>query len=131
MNKKVLLAAIALGLVVGIMAGVWFVTRPKPVEGEKTITVTVIHKDGSEKVFTYQTDEEYLGKLLYDEGLVIADENNAGMFHTVDGEKADFSADQSYWALYVGQEYAQTGIEQTPIQDGDSFRLVYTVYEEG
>lgn len=130
MNKKIWLAVIALVAVVGIMVGVWFATRPEPVEGDKTITVTVVHKDGTEKVFTYHTDEEYLGKLLYDEGLIIADEGNAGMFHTADGEKADWNVDQSYWAFYIGQEYAQTGIEQTPIKDGDSFRLVYTVYSE-
>ena len=99
-------------------------------EGEKTITVTVVHKDGSEKKFTYQTDEEYLGKLLYDEGLIIADENNAGMFHTADGEKADFSVDQSYWAFYVGEEYATTGISQTPVYDGSTYKLVYETFTE-
>jgi hypothetical protein len=127
-NKKMIFAAVGFVLVVAILAGVWLLTRSKPVEGEKKITVTVVHKDGSEKVFTYQTDEEYLGALLYAEGLIIADESNPGMFHTADGEKADFSVDQSYWALYQGEEYAMEGIEKTVIQDGDTFRLVYTIY---
>lgn len=128
-NKKLVLALIALVAVVGILAGVWFATREKPVEGGKEITVTVIHKDGTEKVFTYHTDEEYLGAVLYGAELIVADENNPGMFHTVDGEKADFSVDQSYWALYEGEDYAQTGVDQTVIEDGDTFKLVYTVYE--
>ena len=51
---------------------------------------------------------------------------SAGMFDTVDGEKADWSVDQSYWALYIGDDYATTGVDTTPIHDGDSFKLVYT-----
>lgn len=127
-NKKMMFAAVAFVLVVALLVGVWLLTRPKPVEGEKKITVTVVHKDKTEKVFTYQTDAQYLGELLYAEGLIVADESNPGMFHTADGEKADYSVDQSYWALYQGEEYATEGIEKTVIEDGDTFRLVYTVY---
>ena len=128
-NKKLIIALIAFVAVVGILAGVWFATREKPVEGSKEVTVTVIHKDGAEKVFTYHTDEEYLGDVLYGAGLIVADEANPGMFHTVDGEKADYSVDQSYWALYEGEAYATSGVETTVIEDGDAFKLVYTVYE--
>ena len=49
------------------------------------------------------------------------------MITTVDGETADWNADQSYWALYIGQEYASTGADTTPVNDGDSFGLVYTI----
>ena len=128
-NKKIVFALIAFVAVVGILAGVWFATRQKPVEGSKEITVTVVHKDGTEKVFTYHTDEAYLGTVLYGAELIVADEANPGMFHTVDGEKADFSVDQSYWALYEGEAYATSGVETTVIEDGDAFKLVYTVYE--
>ena len=34
---------------------------------------------------------------------------------------------RQYWAFYVGDEYASLGVDQTPIADGDSFSLVYTV----
>ena len=128
-NKNLIIALIAFVAVVGLLAGVWFATREKPVEGSKEITVTVVHKDGTEKVFTYHTDEEYLGTVLYGAELIVADEANPGMFHTVDGEKADFSVDQSYWALYEGEGYATSGVETTVIEDGDVFKLVYTIYE--
>ena len=49
------------------------------------------------------------------------------MITTVDGETADWNVDQSYWALYIGQEYASTGADTTPVNDGDSFGLVYTI----
>jgi hypothetical protein len=35
--------------------------------------------------------------------------------------------DQGYWALYIGQDYATTGIDTTPIQDGAAYSLVYTI----
>lgn len=126
-NKKLVLSLIALIAVVGILAGVWFATRPQAQEGGKSFTVTVVHADGQSKDFTYTTDAEFLGAFLYEEGLLIADENNPGMFHTVDGEKADWNDNQSYWAFYEGEDYATQGIETTPIADGAVYKLVYTV----
>ena len=127
-NKKIIIAAVALVAVVALMLGVWFATRPQTVEGAKEITVTVVHKDGSEKVFTYHTDEEYLGPVLLSEGLVEGEQGPYGLYiKAVDGVTADYDVDQSYWSLYVGQEMAMQGADTTPIADGDSFRLVYTI----
>lgn len=127
-NKKILIAAVALVAVVAVMLGVWFATRPGTVEGAKEITVTVVHKDGSEKEFVYHTDEEYLGPVLLSEGLVEGEQGPYGLYiKVVDGVTADFDVDQSYWSLYVGQEPAMQGADTTPIADGDSFRLVYTI----
>ena len=118
-----LLVALAVG-----MLAVYHATRPETTAGDKRITVTVVHKDGTEKEFTYDTEAEYLGQVLTDAGLIQGDQGDYGlMIHTVDGEKADWNADQSYWALYVGEEYGVTGVDQTPISDGDTFKLVYTI----
>ena len=127
-NKKLIIAAVALVAVIGILLGVFYATRPEAVEGDKTITVTVVHSDGTEKTFTYHTDEEYLGAVLAAEGLIVGAENDPGRYNTIDGEYADFAADGAYWALYIGEEYAMTGADTTPVADGDSFRWVYTVW---
>jgi hypothetical protein len=127
MNKKIVIAVIAFVAVVGLMVGVWFATRPKIEEGSKTITVTVVHQNKTEKTFTYKTDADYLGDVLYAEGLIKAESIDDGMFNIVDGEKADWNENKSYWSLYVGEEYAMQGVETTPIRDGDSFKLVYTI----
>lgn len=128
-NKKLILPLIALVALVAVMVGVYFATRPQPetptADAPKTITVTVTHSDGTEKTFTYETTESFLGPVLYGEGLIV-ESASAGMFDTVDGEKADWNADQSYWALYIGENYATKGVDDTPICDGDHFRLVYT-----
>lgn len=127
-NNKIILAVVALVAVIAIMVGVWFATRPETTQGDKTITVTVVHKDGTSKEFTYHTDEEYLGTVLVAEGLIVGEEGPYGlMIHTVDGEKADWNVDQSYWALYIGEDYATTGADTTPANDGGTYKLVYTI----
>ena len=37
---------------------IWNQNRPAAVEGDKSVTVEVVHGDGTEKTFQYQTDEE-------------------------------------------------------------------------
>jgi hypothetical protein len=127
-NKKLVISAIALVLVVALFAGIYFATRPAAQQGAKTITVIVVHKDKTEKTFTYHTDEEFLGPVILAEELVVGEEGPYGlMINAVDGETASWDVNQSYWALFVGEEYATSGADTTPINDGDSFKLVYTI----
>lgn len=94
---------------------------------KKTVTVTVTHKDGSTKDFTYETTEEMLGKALADEGLIEGEEGQYGLFvTTVDGYKAD-EGSQEWWCLTVDGESATTGIDSTPIEEGKEYGLVLTV----
>lgn len=131
MNKKMILAIVALVAVVGILLGVYFLTRPETQQGAKEITVTVVHKDGTEKTFTYHTDEEYLDKVLIAEGLMEGHDDQYGMvIDKVDGEAAVWEVDKAYWSLYIGEEYATTGISATPVYDGSVFKLVYETFTE-
>lgn len=126
-NKKLVIAAVALVLVVALMAGVWMATRPETQEGAKAYSVTVIHSDGTEKAFEYRTDEEYLGAALLAEGLIVGEDGPYGlMVNTVDGEDAVWEVNGAYWALYVGEEYGTTGVDTTPVYDGSTFKLVFT-----
>ena len=121
------IALVALIVVAAILAGLYFLFRADPPEGDKTVTVKVVHADQSEKEFTYETDDEYLGELLTEEGLVEGEMSEYGMYITkVDGEQAVFETDNAYWALYENGEYASTGADQTVLDDGDEFSLVYT-----
>ena len=127
-NKKLIIAAVVIVVLIAVMAAVYVSTRPETAEGEKSLTVEVVHGDGSKKTFTYQTDAEYLGDLLLDEGLIQGENSQFGLYiNTVDGEDAIYENDGAYWALYEGDNYAQQGIDQTPILDGSEFSLVYTV----
>lgn len=131
MNKKTIIAIVALVAVIGIFLGVFFLTRPQTQQGSKEITVIVIHKDGTEKTFTYHTDEEYLDKVLIAEGLIESHEDQFGMvIDKVDGEAAIWETDSAYWSLYIGDEYATTGISSTPVYDGTTYKLIYETWSE-
>ena len=127
-NKKLIIAVVTMVAVIAVMAGIFVATRPEPVAGGKNITVTVIHKDGSEKVFSYATDAEYLGEVIVSEGLVNGEEGPYGLyFDTVDGETADWNVDQSYWSILIGEEYATIGADGIALADGGEYSLVYTI----
>ena len=127
-NGKLMAAAAALLVLVGVMVGVYGSTRPHTQTGEKTICVEVVHKDESSKQLIYQTDAEYLGEVLLAEGLLEGEDGPYGLYITaVDGEEAIYEVDNSYWAFYQGEEYAAQGVDQTPIADGDEFTFVYTI----
>ena len=110
----------------------------KPVEGLedpktqttplKTFTVTVVHKDGTTKDYTYQTREEFVGPVLEKDGLIEGNMGPYGMEITkVDGVAAIYTQDKAYWAVYEGEEYALQGIDTTPVVDGGVYKLVYTL----
>lgn len=127
-NRKLWIMIAAVVAAAAVLAGVYFARKPNAAEGTKNITVTVVHQDGTEKTFQYTTEETYLGAVLLGEGLVEGENSTYGlMIHAVDGEKASWDENQSYWALYVGEEYAVTGADMTPLSDGGVYKLVYTI----
>ena len=126
-NKKTVLSIVALVAVIAVFAGIWLVTRPETTAGEKAFTLTVIHKDGTEKIFELTSSEEFLGPALVVEGIII-ESDSPGLYNTVDGETADYSVDQGYWNFIINGEAAMEGMNTTPITDGGQYRLEYTVY---
>ncbi len=130
-NKNLIYILIALAILVtvaGTFLGLWYATRPQTAQGEKTVTIIVVHSDGTTKNFLCHTDEEYLAAVLEAENIAQGDTTQYGLtIHTVDGEKASWEENQSYWALYIGEDYATTGASETPVYDGSVFKLVYTL----
>ncbi len=103
--------------------------EPAESENEELITITVKVKgsDGVVTDFVISTAEEFLRGALEQEGLVEGDESEFGLYvKVVNGERADYDADKAYWSFYKGDEYLMTGIDMTPISDGDVFRIEYT-----
>lgn len=129
-NKKIILSVLGLALAVVVLALLYINLRPQPKDagGKKNLTVTVVYEDKSSKDFTINTNEDYLGAALLQEGLIEGSESEWGLYvTTVNGMKAEDSKHQ-YWALYIGDEYASTGVDSTPVNDGDTFRLVLETY---
>lgn len=129
-NKKLILAVVAVVVLAGLLIGLWFAARPKIAEGQKSFTVTVVHSDGVAKEFAYTTTEEFVGAVLEAEGLIAGEMGDYGMYiHEVDGERAVYEESGAFWNIYIGEELATTGIDQIPAEDGQTYKLVYEVYE--
>lgn len=129
MKKKQLIAVICFCSLVLSFFLVWYFTRPDPVSGRKTITLEVVHGNGSTADFTVETDSENLrGALEQVEGLISGEESLYGlMVYTVDGETADWGRDQSWWCLTKSAEWLDTGLDDTLIADGDHYEFTYTI----
>lgn len=96
----------------------------KPVEntGTKTITVIVTF-DGSDETLSVTTETETLGAALQEEELVSGEDREYGLFiHTVNGHFADETKGE-YWVFTKGGEWVTTGVDTTPIEDGDTFEF--------
>lgn len=128
MNKKLIAIVCALAVLVAALAVVYFVTRPQATEGMKAFTVEITHKDGSTKKVDMKSDAEFLGEALEEKSLIEYEEGPYGKFILkADGEKAVFEEDGAYWGFFIGEEYAMLGVDQTPIEEGKVYRLVYTI----
>ncbi len=91
-------------------------------EGNTVFPFTVVDKDGNETEFEVHTDKETVGEALEELGLIDGDEGEYGLYvKTVNGITADYDADGVYWAFYVNGEYAATGVDSTPIAEGESY----------
>lgn len=130
-KKKTLLAALALVVVAAGLLLVWRMTAPTGEAGRKTVTVQVVHSDGASRDFTLETEEACLGPALIAGGVVEDNQGPYGLYIlTADGETAEESA-QEWWKLTKGGEMVNTGVDATPIADGDAFELTLMVGYDG
>lgn len=91
-------------------------------EGSTKFTFSVVDKEGNETWFEIHTDQETVGKALLELDLIAGEESAYGLFvKTVNGITADYDKDGVYWAFYINDEYAQTGVDSTTITEGDSY----------
>ena len=94
-----------------------------------TITFRLIVTDleGTETPADITTDKEFVGEALLEQGIITGEMGPYGMYiKTVNGILADYDVDQTYWAFYVDGEYALSGVDTTPIEEGRVYSLVLT-----
>jgi len=127
-NKKgIIVGVIALALLIAAFAVVYALTLKPTVNGEKNITVEVVHADKTVKTFEIKTDAEKLGQALKEKDLVQGTESSMGLLVTAaDGEAAD-SNKQEWWCFTQDGVALTTGADTTPIKDGDKFEITFTV----
>ncbi len=127
-NKKILITSICiLAFLIGLFAALWYAYQPETATGSKEIGITITAKDGSQNQLTVQTDAEFLRDALEPEGIIAGEESDFGLFvKTVDGYTVD-DANQEWWSFTKGGEYVETGVDTTPIYDGDNFEITLII----
>ncbi len=95
--------------------------------GAGNTTISVVVEAGENSVtFTVKTDKKNLADALVEHGLIEGEEGAYGLaVYKVNGMEADFTRDNAYWAVYIGEEYAMTGASFIEIEDGAEYRFVY------
>ena len=136
--KKLTLVLLALSMLLCFVAcadvektGIWeSATHRSDKEfgsGAKTVYVTVKAEDQS-IVFTVKTDKEFLGDALAEHELITGEEGQYGLYITSVNGMAIAEGEQAYWALYKDGAYSMTGVDTTPIADGEHYELVKESY---
>ncbi len=91
-------------------------------EGDTVFHVSVTDKEGGETNFEIHTDKETVGEALLELGLIAGEEGEYGLYvKTVNGITVDYDKDGVYWAFYINGEYASTGVDATPITEGEQY----------
>lgn len=128
-NKRIVIIAVAVLLVIAAaFTAIYLVLAPKGTAGSKNIDVQVVFADGTTKDFDISTDEEFLGAALTAEKLIEGEMSEFGLFVTsVDGVACDSSKNE-WWCFTKGGEMIATGVDVTPIADGDKFEITLSTY---
>jgi len=91
-------------------------------EGKTQFDFVVVDENGVETKFEIHTDKNTVGEALVDVDLIQGDEGEYGlMVTTVNGVTKDYNKDGAYWAFYVNDEYAMSGVDTTEIVEGDVY----------
>ena len=92
--------------------------------GATAFTLIVCDAEGKETAAQIQTDKTILGEALMDLKLIAGETAEYGLYlKTVNGITYDYDTDGKYWALYINDEYAMTGIDSTEITAGATYTL--------
>lgn len=126
-KKGLLIGAAVAVLLAVVLFFVYSAFGPKTSEGSKTVTFEVINAEAESEEFVLHTDAEYLGEVLLSEELIQGEDSEYGLFVTeVNGITAN-ADNQEWWCFTKGGEMVNTGVDTTPIADGDHFEATLTV----
>ncbi|MDE7031433.1 MAG: DUF4430 domain-containing protein [Lachnospiraceae bacterium] len=91
-------------------------------EGSTSFALTVTDQNGNSTPFEIHTDRQTVGEALLELDLIAGDDSEYGLFvKTVNNITVDYDKDGKYWAFYIDDEYATSGVDATPITDGANY----------
>jgi hypothetical protein len=122
-SKGAIAALVVAVLLLAAALAAYYALRPQVLPGGKTISVEVVAPPAETKTFEISTNAEFLRQALEEQNLIQGDESAYGLFVTsVDGIAADASK-QEWWCFTKSGEEMLTGVDATPIQDGDKYEI--------
>ena len=87
-------------------------------------TVITVDLDGNETKLEITSDKEMVGEELLAQGIIAGEMGEYGLYvKTVNGLTLDWDKDAKYWAFYIGEDYAVTGVDQTSAEEGATYIL--------
>lgn len=129
MNKKLIAIISILAVTLLLFFGYKTFLAPEGIEGEKQVTIHVINeKENVDKTFEYKTYHEFLQGLLeekQEELDITFEESEFGKMITgMLGYVTDIN--KEYFHISVGNEDAQTGVSEIPLEDNETYTFKLT-----
>ena len=114
----------------GLWATATYTKNAEVGEGEKTVEMTVTAEDKS-IVITVKTNAETVGDMLRETSVATGSEGDYGLFvDTVNGIKADWDTDGTYWGFYVDGEFSSVGIDGVDIPTDGSLNIAFNLEKD-
>ena len=124
--RKTLLICLCLVLTAATVLSMTSCKKGDPDDREKPVTFTlkIVDLDGNETIKVISTRKWTVGAALLQDKIISGEEGQYGLYiKSVNGITADYDTDKTYWAFYIGDEYAMTGVDKTEIVDGTTYTL--------
>lgn len=131
MKKKIITVVSVILAAVVLFAAYKVFLAPKGTEGSKQVTVQiVIEKENIDETFTYKTEHEFLTDLLKEKQDELGASFESFDFGTMITGLMNYSVDPNseYFHFQVNGEDSMVGTDDTPIQDGDSYKFVLSTF---
>lgn len=83
-----------------------------------------IYFEDDEKHYDIKTNEITVGAALEKLEIIVGEEGPYGLYiSSVEGEKHVYEDGGKYWAFYTNETLSQKGVDQTDIQNGETYSL--------
>lgn len=125
---KPIIATFIVAFIMTAMLITYYKNRPTPIMGSKHVIVTVNIPDERPYEYEIYTEAEYLGQALKATNFIKGETTDLGFYITeVKGRAADDSK-REWWCITKGGEDVYTGVDETPVSDGDKFEFTLKTY---
>ena len=87
----------------------------------------VTDHEGYDHLYRIHTDKKTVGEALTELEIIEGESSEYGLYiKKVNGIEADYDKDKSYWAFYIDNEYAMSGVDTTDVTANAEYWFKYT-----